>query len=205
MGIGYYQPVVQWSRGEYTGANNVQDDYAVMQSNGLPLRNDDHGNTLASASVLIGAASGGMTTTSAQGVIERPTDVDLFAFSAGAGTATFKVTPAARSTNLDAWVGLRDAAGNLLANINPVDALNAIVTSPAGGRYLLPVGSGHRQGRPADHGLQRLARSVRGQRRFFTPGSQPPTSVISVHAARSGATGHGASGASRDPDGSPGP
>ena len=57
-----------------------------------------------------------MTTTSARGVIERPTDVDLFAFSAGAGTATFKVTPAARSTNLDAWVGLRDAAGNLLTS-----------------------------------------------------------------------------------------
>ncbi len=207
MGIGYYQPVVQWSRGEYTGANNVQDDYAVMQSNGLPLRNDDHGNTLASASVLIGAASGGMTTTSAQGVIERPTDVDLFAFSAGAGTATFKVTPAARSTNLDAWVGLRDAAGNLLANINPVDALNAIVTFnlPVAGTYYLSV-QGTGKGDPLTTGYSAYGSlgqyAVSGN--FFTPGSQPPTSVISASTLRGVAPlAIAFSGAaSRDPDGS---
>jgi hypothetical protein len=49
MGVGYYQPLVQWSKGQYSGANNVQDDYTVMAANGLPVRTDDHGNTAATA------------------------------------------------------------------------------------------------------------------------------------------------------------
>ena len=49
MGVGYYQPLVQWSKGEYATATNVQDDYAVMATNGLPLRADDHGNSAGSA------------------------------------------------------------------------------------------------------------------------------------------------------------
>ena len=30
MGVGYYRDLVQWSKGQYPGANNVQDDYVVM-------------------------------------------------------------------------------------------------------------------------------------------------------------------------------
>jgi PKD repeat protein len=141
MGVGYYQPLVQWSKGEYSAANNLQDDYAVMQSNGLPLRNDDHGNTAAAATVLVPSTSGGVSTAQAQGIIERPTDVDVFSFSAGAGSATVTLNPAARSANLDALVTLRDAAGNTLATANPADALNAglTVTLPANGLYTVAV------------------------------------------------------------------
>jgi hypothetical protein len=35
MGVGYYQALVQWSKGQYSGANNTQDDFSVMASNGL--------------------------------------------------------------------------------------------------------------------------------------------------------------------------
>ena len=146
MGVGYYQALVQWSKGQYATANNVQDDYAVMQSYGLPLRADDHGDTPGTATVLAGTAGGGLTTLATQGVIERPTDVDMFAFAAAAGTASFTVSPAARSANLDALVKLRDAAGNLLASVNPTDALNGqfSVVLPASGTYYLAV-----QGTPA--------------------------------------------------------
>ncbi|MDZ7589562.1 MAG: PKD domain-containing protein [Rubrivivax sp.] len=141
MGVGYYQSLVQWSKGEYASANNVQDDYAVMQSNGLPLRADDHGNTPATATVLDVDSRDGLAELSATGVIERPTDIDTFAFVAGAGTATFSIFPAARSANLDALVTLRDAAGKLLASVNPADALNAgfNVTLPAAGTYYLSI------------------------------------------------------------------
>jgi len=137
MGVGYYQSLVQWSKGEYASANNVQDDYAVMQSKGLPLRADDHGDTAGTATVLDGDSRDGLTGLSATGVIERPTDIDTFAFSAGAGTATYSVVPAARSANLDVMVTLRDAAGTLLASVNPADALNArfSVALPAAGAY----------------------------------------------------------------------
>ncbi|MBP6465255.1 MAG: PKD domain-containing protein, partial [Rubrivivax sp.] len=121
--------------------------------------------------------------------------------------ATFKVTPAARSTNLDAWVGLRDAAGNLLANINPVDALNAIVTFnlPVAGTYYLSV-QGTGKGDPLTTGYSAYGSlgqyAVSGN--FFTPGSQPPTSVISASTLRGVAPlAIAFSGAaSRDPDGS---
>ncbi|MFM9916506.1 MAG: PKD domain-containing protein [Rhizobacter sp.] len=207
MGVGYYQQLVQWSKGEYTGANNVQDDYAVMQSNGLTLRNDDHGDNPGTATVLAGTASGGMTAVAARGVIERPTDVDFFAFTAAPGTATFTVTPAARSSNLDAWVGLRDAGGNVLASINPVDALNASfsVNLPVAGTYYLSV-QGTGKGDPRTTGYSAYGSlgqyAVNGS--FFTPGSQSPTAVISASKLRGTAPLVVAfSGASSfDPDGS---
>lgn len=141
MGVGYYQLLVQWSKGEYSGANNTEDDYAVMQGNGLPLRADDHGATPGTATVLSGSASGGIVTATGTGVIERPGDIDMFAIAAGAGSATFTVSPAARSANLDALVKLTDAAGTVLATANPAEALNAgiTVTLPAAGTYYLAV------------------------------------------------------------------
>jgi PKD repeat protein len=141
MGVGYSQALVQWSKGEYTSANNAQDDYTVMQTNGLPLRTDDHGNTAAAATGLSGTAVGGVVSASAQGVIERPTDVDVFSFTAAAGSATITLSPAARSANLDALLTVRNAAGSTLATVNPVDALNAsaTVTLPAAGTYYVFV------------------------------------------------------------------
>ena len=44
MGVGYSKAISQWSKGEYSGANNKEDDFAVIGQNGLALRADDHGN-----------------------------------------------------------------------------------------------------------------------------------------------------------------
>jgi PKD repeat protein len=141
MGVGYYRDLVQWSKGEYSGANNVQDDYTVMQGNGLPLRADDHGNSVGSATPMGGTSSGGMSSLSATGVIERPTDVDMFSFNAGAGSATVTLSPAARSANLDAMIELRNSAGTVIASANPADALGGslTVTLPAAGTYYVGV------------------------------------------------------------------
>jgi PKD repeat protein len=141
MGVGYYQSLVQWSKGQYATANNVQDDYVVMGSNGLPLRADDHGDTTGAATPMGGTSSGGTSSLSDSGVIERPADVDMFSFNAGAGSATITLSPAMRSANLDALVELRNSAGILIASANPTDALNASVTVnlPAAGTYFVSV------------------------------------------------------------------
>lgn len=187
MGVGYYQALVQWSRGEYATANNVQDDYAVMQSNGLPLRADDHGNTSGTATVLGGTGGNGTIDLSATGVIERPTDVDTFAFSAGAGSATFSIAPAARSANLDAWVTLRDAAGTLLASVNPADALNAnfSVMLPAAGAYYLSV-QGTGKGDPLGTGYTNYGSVGQYGVSASVPasGSQTPVAVITASTLR---------------------
>jgi PKD repeat protein len=141
MGVGYYQNLVQWSKGEYSGANNVQDDYTVMQGNGLPLRADDHGNSAGTATPMGGTSSGGISSLSASGVIERPSDVDWFSFTAGAGSTTVTLSPAARSANLDALIELRNGAGTLLASANPAEAINASLTFslPTSGTYFVTV------------------------------------------------------------------
>ena len=141
MGVGYYQPLVQWSKGEYSGANQKEDDYTVMQSNGLPLRTDDHGNSSGAATGLAGTTAGGVTSFKASGVVERPTDADFFSFVAGAGTISFAVAPASRSPNLDAVLELRNSAGTLLASSNPADGLNGSVTynATSGGTFYVSV------------------------------------------------------------------
>jgi hypothetical protein len=183
MGVGYYQPLVQWSKGEYSTANNTQDDYVVMQANGLPIRPDDHGNTMALATVLGGTAAGGVTTYSAQGVIERPGDVDMFSFVAAAGSVTVGLGPAARSANLDAQIDLLNSAGQVLASANPVDALSASLTQtvPAAGTYYVsvrgvgkgdPLGTGYTNyGSLGNYALQVSASSTSGV---------PPVAVLTA-------------------------
>ncbi len=141
MGVGYYQPLVQWSKGEYAGANNAEDDIVVLQSNGLPLRADDHGNSAGTATLLAATVAGSVASFSAEGVIERASDIDMFAFTSGAGTVSFSARPAVRSANLDVLIELRNAAGALLASANPVDGLPATLTATlaSGGTYYVSV------------------------------------------------------------------
>lgn len=182
MGVGYYQPLVQWSKGEYTGANNLEDDFAVAQANGLPLRADDHGDTLATATLLSPLLENGIPTVRIQGVIERSSDADVFAFSAGAGTVNVVLSPAARAANLDLLISLRNSAGTVLASANPATALNASLTAtvPASGTYYVTVegaGSGNpKQTGYSDYGsVGNYALAAN----FQAPGNVAPTAVIS--------------------------
>ncbi len=181
MGVGYYQQLVQWSKGEYFGANNKQDDYVVMQNTGLPLRADDHGNGVATATALASSTSNGVTTVAGSGVIER-----------------------------DILATLRDSAGNLLATSNPTDSLPATLaaTLPSAGTYYVtidgtgkgdPLGTGY-----SDYGsVGQYAISGTVQPGTGTPG-QSPTAVLAA-APTSGTVPLNVSfdgAASFDPDGS---
>ena len=134
MGVGYYQNLVQWSKGEYTAANNYEDDFLVIQSNGALLKPDDFGNTFSEATPLGGTA----VKIDQIGLIESSADVDVFSFASGGGPLNITVTPGVRSPNLDVSIELLDAAGNSIVKVNPPDALNATITTtvPAGGYYL---------------------------------------------------------------------
>jgi PKD repeat protein len=183
MGVGYYQPLVQWSKGEYAGANNTQDDYAVMQNTGLPPRTDDHGNSTATATAMPSTTANGVTTFTASGVIERPTDVDFFSFAAGAGSVTINVSPAPRGPKLDVLATLRNGAGAVIATSNPTDSLPASIAaniSTAGTYYVSVDGVG--KGDPlstgyTDYGsVGQYTVSVTTQ----ATTSQPPTAVMSA-------------------------
>jgi len=183
MGVGYYKPLVQWSRGEYAGANNVQDDYAVMAANGLAARPDDHGDTVGAATALAPTVIGGSTYLGGSGVIERPGDVDAFSFAASAGAVTVNVATAARSPNLDVVVELRDAGNTLLATANPTEALPAVLATslPTTGTYYVMV-RGTGKGDPATTGY-----SAYGSLGMYSVAvnstvtvAQPPVAAISA-------------------------
>lgn len=137
MGVGYYQNLSQWSRGEYLGANNAQNDLALINTYGLPTRADDHGNAALTATPLAGGAN-----LSGAGVIETAADVDVHSFAlAGTSAVTLNVDPVAIGPNLDVVAELRDANGVLLGTSNPTAALNAAFTGTLNaGTYFLTVG-----------------------------------------------------------------
>ncbi len=138
MGVGYYRSFIQWSKGEYAGANNGEDDLAIITSRwGFGYRPDDHGDTIGTASPL---AILNETTVSDEGLIEQTDDIDFFVFETGAGTITLDIDPFYRSPNLDILAQLFDDQGNLLAASNPADQLDAYMSVDVeDGTYYLSV------------------------------------------------------------------
>jgi hypothetical protein len=112
MGAGYSEPLVQWSDGTYTTANNQEDDLAVMQTFGVDLLADDHGDASNAATPL------GLDVV-ATGVITTPADVDSFSFVPLTNTVTVSVALPARSPNVDVSLVVTDSLGNTIATANP--------------------------------------------------------------------------------------
>jgi hypothetical protein len=137
MGVGYYQNLVQWSKGQYASANNTEDDLAIITTqNGFGYRADDTGNTIATAKALTTAG----TSVSGSGIIEQNTDVDFYSFFTGAGLISLTVNPFSRGPNLDILAELYNSGGTLIASSNPTELLSAsIATTVAAGTYYLKI------------------------------------------------------------------
>jgi PKD repeat protein len=205
MGVGYSKSLVQWSKGEYPGANNKEDDYTVMAANGVVARVDDHGNATGTASRIAGTTLNGVTAIEAGGVIERTGDIDVFSFVAGAGTMNLSVAPARRSPNLDLRAELRDGAGHLLASANPVDTLGATLSATsAGGTYFVSVTGVAKGDLTTGYSNYGSVGEFLLSGTVSAAASQPPVAVVSA-APLSGVapiTVNLSSGGSYDPDGS---
>ncbi|MFI6831094.1 M12 family metallo-peptidase [Kribbella sp. NPDC050241] len=165
MGVGYSKAISQWSKGEYTGANNKEDDFAVIGQNGLALRADDHGNTTTAATALT-------LGTSANGIYANDSDVDMFRIDLSAGTFTFAANSAASGADLDIKLQLLNSSGAVVASADPAAGQSSSAT-PTGlsasisrqvtaGRYYLRVdNTGY--GNPANTGY-----STYGSRGAYT-------------------------------------
>jgi len=138
MGVGYYEELVQWSRGEYPAANNAEDDLAIIVgNNGFGYRGDDHGGSLAGADALFVDAEGLVFD---EGIVERNTDLDFFSFTTMSGAIVLDVDPFGISPNLDILAKLYDSGGGLVASDNPAEALDAgFSLDLAAGTYYLSV------------------------------------------------------------------
>ncbi len=185
MGTGYGRNVSQWSQGEYSDANNQQDDIAIIAGK-VSMAADDHADTRSGASLLVVNGDGSISHTTPQndadnadpankGVIGSRSDVDVFAFSSAAGTVELTVKPAwaafyranNRGANLDIKATLSDANGNVLATADPQNdtAANLSANVAAGTYYLSITGVGSSQSPYNDYG---------SQGHYFISGNVPP-------------------------------
>lgn len=139
MGAGYYENVTQWSKGEYALANRTENDLAIIVSNNnVRYRDDDAGETLASARYLEIAEDDSISN---EGIIETRDDVDGFRFRISGGAVVLKVDPVALNPNLDVMAELVNTdSGETVASANPQTTLGAVIAMelPAG-EYILEV------------------------------------------------------------------
>jgi PKD repeat protein len=138
MGVGYYKNLVQWSKGEYPNANNLEDDLSKIQLEGeFGYREDDHGNSISSATWISSQADG---TLSAKGIIEQNTDIDVFGFATELGQVLINITPALKGPNLDILTELYDENGFFVLSDNPsLELASGIDTTLNQGIYYLVI------------------------------------------------------------------
>ena len=128
MGSSMSRAVTQFSKGEYAGANNLQDDLAVIQTNGLPLRADDHGSSTAAADQL-----GKQPAYTATGVIGTRADTDVFAVTLPCTTTlSAGATGIGAQTALDLSLKVVNANGAVVASSSPASTYSGAPPRSAG-------------------------------------------------------------------------
>jgi hypothetical protein len=105
-----------WSRGEYSTANNQQDDLSIMNSReGVPYMADDN----PSGKALVLGSGGAVSASSNFGQIERNTDTDTFTFSlSGNGVVNLRIDPLEYLRMLDVDARILNEAGSVVASSN---------------------------------------------------------------------------------------
>lgn len=195
MGNSYYNNITQWSKGEYSGANQTQDDLAIITGQ-LGLKPDDHGNDIASGSPLFIGGDGSVVSSNPEldphnelpenkGVINSETDVDVFTFTVGDGPIDLTVTPAwdafyrstsRRGANLDIRAELQNIGGGVVASSDPTsDTMAQVSANVAAGTYhLLVTGVGNGSVPYSDY--DSLGQYfINGSVSVGTPDETPPT------------------------------
>ncbi len=124
MGSSFSRPVTQFSRGEYAGSNNRQDDLSIIVHGGLTRRRDD-------VSGLRGAATAVRANTTRSSVIGSSADVDYFRVVLSRRATRVIVTTAPVGANLDVTLQVTDGRGRVIATARP--AVSATSASTATG------------------------------------------------------------------------
>jgi hypothetical protein len=124
MGSGYSRPVTQWSSGEYPGANNTQDDLAIID-NFLPGR--DSNSTVGGSTVGEAAPIPLDVDSTTVGTIGTGGGVSDYTLTVTGTNASILVEPDAPTTNLLARLTVRRAGSTAAA-----DTITVTPTAPTG-------------------------------------------------------------------------
>lgn len=207
MGNGYYNNVTQWSRGEYPGATQTQDDIEIITGH-LDLRVDDHSDTRNLATELV--ISGGTLIEVSnpetdpdnfypqnKGVIEDSNDVDTFTFVTGGGSIEVNVNPAwdayyrtnKRGANLDIQLTLLSETNVVAVSDSASDTSAHILTNVPAGRYYLEITGVGSDASPysdyASHGqyfINGTVANAEGEEDLTAPNPNPMTWAMSPFA-----------------------
>lgn len=180
MGAGPYsqRPLSQWSKGEYVGANNVEDDVAIIAQTS-PITPDD----VPGISILPPNQANYFVA----GVIERAADVDTYRVEVGStNRLNVLISPGVNARNLDVRLEIRNSAGTLVRQQSSVNVgyVSTAGPYPAGIYDVSVIGAGY--GNPFDTGYStygslgryRLSISLLTQ-------PSPPLNIVSVVGDRS--------------------
>ena len=143
MGVGYYQNLSTWAKGEYQDANNQEDELNIITSknNNVAYRPDDTGSTLATSRYLEIYPD---YTAFAEGVIERTADADAFQFTTSGGVVSLTANPVGDWADLALSATIMNSNDVVILTNNPQTIISAGVTSslPAGTYTFVVTGAG---------------------------------------------------------------
>lgn len=147
MGSSYTKNVGHWSIGEYTNANNQENDLNIIGTqNTFTARADDVPNTTTAAKALVIETNGNVLNTLNRGLINNRTDLDMFKFTtASSGNVNLTIAPFYKYPNLNVKARLLNSSGAAIVTADPTGtttaSMSATVTanSLAAGTYYLEI------------------------------------------------------------------
>jgi hypothetical protein len=114
----------QWSKGEYNGADNGENDLGIIASNGFSLRPDQQGNSTSTAADLTVETDGSILSEKNTGIIQSAADLDIFKFTVATTSklkllaAPYYSTELNRFPNLNIKLRLLDEEGKALLTVD---------------------------------------------------------------------------------------
>lgn len=140
MGSSYGSTRGLWWNGTTSSPTTYQDDLARLarDANGFGYRDDDHADTLAGATSLLGDEFGRV---SSAGIITTIGDLDLFSFVTGTGTVRFATALAEFGAMLDSSLQLFGIDGSLLQSSATDSLTQTLIRSVTAGQYYVGVSS----------------------------------------------------------------
>ncbi|MDY8135486.1 PKD domain-containing protein [Aquimarina sp. 2201CG5-10] len=141
MGWSASKPIGHWSKGEYTNANQTQDDIAIIAgtSNNVGFQDDDHGDVITEATPIVVETNGNVSSTQNSGLISMSSDKDIFSFVAETGNVSFSFNPDPDYPNLNIQARLLNALGEEVEISDPAGLNASFDLNLTGGTYFIEI------------------------------------------------------------------
>ncbi len=125
MGVGYSRAISQWSKGDYAGANNQEDDVALIR-----------GVAGARADEAPSSIAGAATVPAGTAYVTSRTDVDTYLLGRCTGQVSVTANPLDTLADLDLSLSILDATGQPVASHDPASAQTTSSTASGMGALL---------------------------------------------------------------------